>query len=204
VGREAITALGITNPRIAQNLSVAELVEKAVMMQPLKLPASRETLSSTGAMIAYSDKATGRTPKAKRVVVQDATKEHVWWGDVDDPSKSPNMPISEEGWRFNYNRGIAYLNSCPQLFVVDGFASWDERYKLTVRVICSRAYHAMFMRNMLIRPTMEQIEADFKEGADWTILNAGEFPADPNVPGVKDDTSVNLNIGERKLLVLGS
>jgi phosphoenolpyruvate carboxykinase (ATP) len=50
------------------------------------------------------------------------------------------------------------------------------------------------MRNMLIRPTAEEIEKDFKNGADWTILNAGEFPADTNVPGVKTKTSVNLNI----------
>lgn len=62
----------------------------------------------------------------------------------------------------------------------------------------------MFMRNMLIRPTPEEIATDFKNGADWTILNAGEFPADPHTPGVKDTASVNLNIKERKLMVLGT
>jgi phosphoenolpyruvate carboxykinase (ATP) len=159
-------------------------------------------------MIAYSDKSTGRTPKAKRVVVEETSKDKIWWGDIKDVKKSPNMPISEEGWAYNYNRCISFLNSAPQLFVVDGYASWDDRYKITVRVICTRAYHAMFMRNMLIRPTMEQIEKDFQQGAEWTILNSGEFPADPHVPGVSgtgtDDVSVNLNIKERKLVVLGS
>lgn len=124
-------------------------------MAPMKLPSQREIISSTGALVAYSDKATGRTPKAKRVVVEETSKEHVWWGDVDNPEVSPNMPISEEGYKINYHRVISYLNSVPQLFVVDGYASWDERYKITVRVICSRAYHALFMRNMLIRPTPE-------------------------------------------------
>lgn len=75
---------------------------------------------------------------------------------------------------------------------------------MTVRVICTKSYHAMFMRNMLIRPTPEQIERDFTQGADWTILNSGEFPSDPNTPGVVDDVSVNLNLTERKLMVLGS
>jgi phosphoenolpyruvate carboxykinase (ATP) len=72
-------------------------------------------------------------------------------------------------------------------------------------VIVSKAYHALFMRNMLIRPTMEQIEKDFKNGAEWTIINGGEFPADPaNTPGVKTTVSVNLNIKERTLIILGS
>lgn len=123
---------------------------------------------------------------------------------MDDPSKSPNMPIAEESWKLNYNRGISFLNTASKLFVVDGYASWDERYKITVRVICTRAYHAYFMKNMLIRPTMEQIEKDFQKGADWTILNSAEFAADPQIPGVKTNVSVNLNITERKLLVLGS
>jgi phosphoenolpyruvate carboxykinase (ATP) len=64
-------------------------------------------------MIAYSDKCTGRSPKEKRIVVEDETKDHVWWGDVEDFKKSPNMPISEEGWRINRNRGISYLNTVP-------------------------------------------------------------------------------------------
>lgn len=130
-------------------------------MTPHRVPEQREVLSSTGALISYSGKSTGRTPKAKRVVVDAKSKDTVWWGDIDNPKKSPNMPISEEGWRINYNRGVSYLNTVPQLFIVDGYASWDERYKLTVRVICTKAYHALFMRNMLIRPTPEQIEKDF-------------------------------------------
>jgi phosphoenolpyruvate carboxykinase (ATP) len=108
-----------------------------------------------GSLIAYSWYTTGRSPKEKRVVVEETSKDKVWWGDIDGPKKSPNMPISEEGWRYNYNRGISYLNTVPQLFVVDGYASHDERYKITVRVICTKAYHALFMRNMLIRPTPE-------------------------------------------------
>ena len=173
-------------------------------MTPHRIPSQREILSDTGALISYSGKSTGRTPKAKRVVVEETSKDKVWWGDVDDPSVSPNMPISEEGWRINYNRGVSYLNIVPQLFIVDGYASWDDRYKMTVRVICTKAYHAMFMKNMLIRPTPEQIEKDFKNGAEWNILNAGEFPSDPNTPGVKDDVCVTLNIKERKLMVLGT
>mmetsp|Transcript_21303 Transcript_21303/g.9810 ORF Transcript_21303/g.9810 Transcript_21303/m.9810 type:complete len:113 (+) Transcript_21303:200-538(+) len=112
-------------------------------------------------MMAYSVPCTGRSPKEKRIVVEDESKEHVWWGDVEDTDKSPNMPISEQGFKINYNRTISWLGKVPKLFVVDGYFSWDQRYKMTLRVITSKAYHALFMRNMLIRPTGEEIAKDF-------------------------------------------
>jgi phosphoenolpyruvate carboxykinase (ATP) len=155
VGRQAFADLGFNNPRVVQNLSVAELYEKAIQMAPLRVPSQRETISSSGALIAYSDKCTGRSPKEKRVVVEETSKDHIWWGDVEDPKKSPNMPLSEKSYLINRNRAVSYLNTVPQIFIVDGYASWDERYKITCRIICSKAYHALFMRNMLIRPTPE-------------------------------------------------
>jgi phosphoenolpyruvate carboxykinase (ATP) len=136
-------------------------------------------------LIAYSDTQKGRTPAAKRVVVDEISKDVVWWGDSDNVKKSPNMPITQGGYEMNLHRVISYLNSVPKLFVVDGYATWDQRYKITVRVICTKSYHALFMRNMMIRPTAEEIEKDFKNGGDWTILNAGEFPADMAVESVR-------------------
>lgn len=124
-------------------------------MAPLRAPEQRETLGAKGSLIAYSAKTTGRSPQAKRVVVEETSKDHVWWGDVDNPKKSPNMPLSEASWKINRNRAVSYLNTVPQIFIVDGYASWDERYKITARIICTKAYHALFMRNMLIRPTPE-------------------------------------------------
>lgn len=82
-------------------------------MTPSRPDSQREVLHSTGALISYSGKSTGRTPKAKRIVVEETSKDKIWWGDINDPSKSPNMPISEEGWAINYNRAVSYLNSVP-------------------------------------------------------------------------------------------
>lgn len=53
---------------------------------------------------------------------------------------------------------------------MDGFAGWDERYRIKVRVVCARAYHALFMRNMLIRPSPAELE-HFEP--DYVIYNAG-------------------------------
>ena len=61
-----------------------------------------------------------------------------------------------------------------QLYVVDAFAGWDRDFRVKIRVIASRAYHALFMQNMLVMPTREEL-ASFEP--DFTIYNAGCFPA---------------------------
>ncbi len=49
-------------------------------------------------------------------------------------------------------RAIDFLDIRPAIYVVDGYAGWDPKYRLKIRVICARPYHALFMHNMLIRP----------------------------------------------------
>jgi phosphoenolpyruvate carboxykinase (ATP) len=68
---------------------------------------------------------------------------------------------------------INYLNTRKRLYVVDGFAGWDTEDRVKVRVICTRAYHALFMTNMLVKPTLQELERDFNDGADYYIFNAG-------------------------------
>ena len=66
-----------------------------------------------------------------------------------------------------------YLNTRERIFVVDAYAGWDERYRIKVRVIASRAYHALFMQNMLVMPRADE---DFGQ-PDFIVYNAGCFPA---------------------------
>jgi phosphoenolpyruvate carboxykinase (ATP) len=68
---------------------------------------------------------------------------------------------------------------------VDGYAGWDPDYRVKIRVVCTRAYHALFMNNMLVKPTLKELEEDFSEGADYYIFNAGEFSANKYIPGVQ-------------------
>ena len=85
--------------------------------------------------------------------------------------------------------------------MVDGFAGWDEQYRINVRVVCARAYHALFMRNMLIRPSREELE-HFKP--DYTIYNAGSFPANRFTTGMTSATSVAINFAEKEMVILGT
>jgi phosphoenolpyruvate carboxykinase (ATP) len=85
--------------------------------------------------------------------------------------------------------------------VVDGFAGWDEKYRIKVRVVCARAYHALFMRNMLIRPERKDLEHFHP---DYTIYNAGSFPANRYTEGMTSGTSVAINFNDKEMVILGT
>ena len=154
-------------------------------------------MSSAGALISYSGKRTGRVPKEKRTVIDEYTKNKVWWGDV-------NIPFTPKAFEINKQRAIDFLNTRSRVFVIDGWGGWDPKYKVKVRVICNRPYHALFMKQMLIRPTAKQIEDDFKDGADLTIFNGGEFFADPHNEGINNETSVAVNYTKGEIAILGT
>lgn len=195
-GNSAMRSLGIINRHIYRNLKVPEYYELALSKHPSNPLTRLTTISSTGALCAYSGSATGRSPKDKRIVEEDFSKQDVWWGKV-------NIPLPWSTWELNKQRTIDYLNNCPYIYVVDGYAGWDTRYRMKIRVITTRAYHALFMHNMLIRPTNEELKNEF-DTVDFHILNAGEFAADARAPGGGSKTSINVNLKDRMMVILGS
>jgi ATP-dependent phosphoenolpyruvate carboxykinase len=110
--------------------------------------------------------------------------------------------MTENSFMVNRERAIDYLNTREKLFVFDGYAGWDPKYRIKVRVVCARAYHALFMNNMLIRPTPEELEL-FGE-PDFTIYNAGGFPANRYTTGMTSTTSVALNFARNEMVILGT
>ena len=97
----------------------------------------------------------------------------------------------------NRERAIDYLNTRERLYCFDGFAGWDPKYRIKVRVICSRPYHALFMHTMLIRPTREEL-ASFGE-PDFVIYNAGAFPANRCTTGMGSTTSIDLSLEDKRV-----
>lgn len=182
-----LSSYEIKNPRVHRNVSPARLYEFAIKIQG-------SSVASTGALIIRSGDKTGRSPKDKRIVKESGSEEHIWWGDI-------NMPMSEKSFNINKDIACSWLDSRQDIFVVDGFAGWDPTYRIAVRVICARAYHALFMHNMLIRPSDEEL-ANFQP--KWTIYNAGQCSASEHVEGVGSKTSVNLNIKTREFVILGT
>ncbi len=184
-----LSQYGITVTNIRRNLSPAALYTEAIRED------AKCDIADTGALIAFSGEKTGRSPKDKRVVEHPESKADVWWGGV-------NVPIDEETFEVNRERAIDYLNTRERLYVVDAFAGWDETHRAKVRVICTRPYHALFMHNMLIRPTREEL-ANF--GAPHVVIyNAGEFPANRRTKGMSSKTSVDLSLERREFVILGT
>lgn len=173
---------------ILRNATPAELYEDAIRFDG-------SIVTSTGALVSYSGEKTGRSPKDKRIVEEGTTSGDIWWGNV-------NMKIDSHTFLVNRERAIDYFNSRPRLFVMDGYAGWDPKYRLKVRVICSRPYHALFMHNMLIRPTHDQLET-FGE-PDYVIYNAGQFPANRLTSHMTSKTSVDVNFERREFVILGT
>jgi len=180
-------AISVKN--VYRNLAPSTLYEEAIRHEP------GTTIADTGALIAYSGEKTGRSPKDKRVVRHADSEADVWWGPV-------NFPLDEHAFMINRERAIDYLNTRSRLYVMDGYAGWDPDHRVKVRVICARPYHALFMHNMLIRPTDQEL-ADYGD-PDLVIYNAGGFPANRYTTGMTSKTSVDLSLEQREVVILGT
>jgi phosphoenolpyruvate carboxykinase (ATP) len=179
----------ITVPEIHRNLPPSALYEQAIRHE------KDTSIAENGALVAYSGEKTGRSPKDKRIVESAASEKDVWWGSV-------NLPIDERTYDIVRERARDYLNTCDRLYCFDGFAGADPKYQIKIRVICSRPYHALFMHNMLIRPTVAELENFGKP--DFVIYNAGTFPANRQTTGLGSKTSISLSLEDRELVILGT
>lgn len=179
----------INTKEIYRNRSTPELYEIALRQE------KGTAMSDVGALLVYSGVKTGRSPKDKRVVKAAPSAENIDWGDI-------NIELDEHTFMINRERAIDYLNSINEVFVVDAFAGWDPKYRLKIRVICTRAYHALFMQNMLIMPSAEEL-ANFGE-PDYVIFNGGSFPANRYTSQMTSTTSVDVSLENKEIVILGT
>jgi phosphoenolpyruvate carboxykinase (ATP) len=173
---------------VIRNAAPARLYEDAIINE-------RAAVVSSGALVVRSGAKTGRSPLDKRIVDHPASSDEIWWGPV-------NIKLGEDIFIINRQRAIDYLNTRDTIYVLDGFAGWDPRQRLKIRVICARAYHALFMHNMLLRPTAAELDA-FGD-PDYVIFNAGQFPANPHTTQMTSKTSIALSLERREYVILGT
>jgi len=180
---------GINVDTVIRNATPPKLYEDALTFEP------DAAISSDGALIVSSYEKTGRSPKDKRIVEHPSIEKHVWWGKI-------NIGMDADTFMITRGRAIEFLNTQSRIYVVDGFAGWDVNYQIKVRIITTRPYHALFMHNMLIRPTIQQLEI-FGE-PDYVIFNAGQYHADPLTKHMTSKTSVELNFDRKEFVILGT
>jgi phosphoenolpyruvate carboxykinase (ATP) len=183
---EWLNALKAKNAaNIFEDTSDARLYEHSVVYDNSKI-------TSTGALAVRSGKKTGRSPKDKRVVVDQYVKDDVAWGVV-------NIPLEPEKFEGLKKRAFDFLAKKERLYVVNVWAGWDPALRISVKVVTSRPYHALFMKTMLIPALPEDAKAF--ENPDYVIYNAGECPADDNN---KDSATVALNLTSHEFVILGT
>ena len=184
-----LSQYGIGVEKIHRNSSVPVLYEIGLRNE------AGTAISDVGALMVYSGEKTGRSPKDKRIVRNPESENNIDWGPI-------NIGLDEHTYFVNRERAIDYLNLCERLFVVDAFAGWDPKYRIKVRIVCTRAYHSLFMQNMLIMPTAAEL-ADFGT-PDYVIFNAGGFPANSYTSEMTSKTSVDVNLENKEIVILGT
>ncbi len=180
---------GIQVTDVRRNVVPAVLYEHAMSQD------SSAAITRLGALAISSGRKTGRSPLDKRITEHPQSAGNIWWGPI-------NIPITEHTFEINRERAVDYLNTRRCLYVVDGYAGWDPQWRIKVRIICERPYHALFMRNMLIRITDEELE-HFGE-PDYVVLNAGKFPANRHTTSMSSKTSVDISFESQEMVILGT
>lgn len=173
--------------RVHWNLVQAALVEHAVRR-------GEGMLAEMGPFVAITSPHTGRSPNDKFVVRDPQTQDDVDWGKV-------NQPLSEEHFERLLADVRAYLNGLPELFVQDLYCGADPAHRLSVRYVLPNAWHAAFVRNMFIRPDLEQL-ASFRP--NFVVLHAPEFQATPEKHGTRTGTFIVLHLARRMILIGGT
>ncbi|MFD6506983.1 MULTISPECIES: phosphoenolpyruvate carboxykinase (ATP) [Bacillus] len=168
-------------------LSVPQLVEKVLMRNEGKL-------TSTGAVSASTGKYTGRSPKDKFIVKEASVADKIAWGAV-------NQPISEEHFNKLYIKVLEYLKEKEELFIFKGFAGADRNYRLPIQVVNEYAWHNLFVHQLFIRPTEEELTTHESE---FTIVSAPNFKADPAIDGTNSEAFIMVSFEKRIVLIGGT
>ncbi len=179
---------GIATPaEIFANLGTAELVEHAIAR-------GEGRLAKHGPLVVETGKHTGRSARDKFIVRDAETEDTVWWGKT-------NAPMSPEHFAALKADFLAALAEKDRLYVADLFGGSQPEYRVNVRVINELAWHNLFIRTMLVRPTAHEL-ATF--APEYTIVDLPSFRADPERHGCRSETVIAVNYTEKLILIGGT
>ena len=177
---------GVTTRTVHANLRHSELIEHALRRQ-------EGQLTNRGAFVGNTAPHTGRSPNDKFVVEEPGSRERIWW--------DKNAPLAESFFDTLLTDVRAHLSSQTEVFVQDLYGGADAAHRLSVRFITGSAWHALFVRNMFIRPGVADL-AGFTPG--FTVYHAPELQADPARHGTRSGAFIVLHFGNRIILIGGT
>ena len=142
---------------------------------------------------------TGRSPKDKFIVMDENSKDTVWW--TSDEFKNDNHPCSEETWKVLKDLAVKQLSD-KKLYVVDCFCGANKDTRMAIRFIVEVAWQAHFVTNMFIKPSAEELE-NFEP--DFVCYNASKAKVENYKElGLNSETAVAFNITSREQVILNT
>ena len=142
---------------------------------------------------------TGRSPKDKFIVMDENSKDTVWW--TSEEYKNDNKPCSQESWAELKKMAQKQLSG-KRLFVMDGYCGANKETRMAVRFIMEVAWQAHFVKNMFIRPSEEEL-ADFEP--DFVVYNASKAKVENYKElGLHSETAAVFNITSREQVILNT
>ena len=190
---ERIPALGLEAQGIETratphwNLVTARLIEYAVARGEGKL-------SADGPLVVETGPHTGRSAQDKFIVRDTETADTVWWG-------ASNKPMEPEHFQALKADFLAAVHDKEDLFIQDLYGGSQPEHRVRVRVINELAWHNLFIRTMLVRPSEQELRG-FK--AEYTIIDLPSFQADPLRHGTRGSTVIAVNLSEKLILIGGT
>ncbi len=190
-----LTKYGITGTKeIVYNPSYELLFEEET--KPELEGYEKGQVSELGAVNVMTGIYTGRSPKDKFIVMDENSKDTVWW--TTDEYKNDNHPASEETWATVKDIAVKELSN-KRLFVVDAFCGTNADTRMAIRFIMEVAWQAHFIRNMFIKPTDEELE-NFEP--DFVVYNASKAKVENYKElGLHSETVAMFNITSREQVI---
>jgi len=193
-----LTKYGITGTtEIVYNPSYETLFEEETKPELEGFEKGQE--SELGAVNVMTGVYTGRSPKDKFIVMDENSKDTVWW--TSDEYKNDNHPASEEAWSTVKDIALKELSN-KRLFVVDAFCGANKDTRMAIRFIVEVAWQAHFVTNMFIQPTEEELK-DFEP--DFVVYNASKAKVENYKElGLNSETAVMFNITSREQVIVNT
>ena len=196
--KKSLEAYGIKDVKeVIYNPSYDELFKDETL--PSLEGYEKGVVTELGAVDVMTGVYTGRSPKDKFIVLDENSKDTVWW--TTPEYKNDNKPASQEAWKAVKELAIDELSD-KKLYVVDGFCGANADTRMAVRFIMEVAWQAHFVTNMFIRPTAEEL-ADFKP--DFIVYNASKAKlTNYKELGLNSETAVVFNITSREQVIINT
>jgi phosphoenolpyruvate carboxykinase (ATP) len=188
VPTQGLDAQGIaTAAKLYWNLETAALVEHAIAR-------GEGHLAADGPLVVATGRHTGRSAQDKFIVRDAETESTVWWGKT-------NKAMSPDAFAALKADFLAELANRDTLFVQDLYGGSQPSNRVNVRVVTQYAWHSLFIRTMLVRPSAHEL-AHF--AADYMIVDLPSFRADPARHGCRAETVIAVNFSEKLILIGGT